>query len=130
MQFCTAINCMDGRVQLPVTNYMKSRFKADYVDMITEPGPCLILAEGNPEELLGSILKRIEISIKNHKSGALAVVGHFDCAGNPADRENQIEQIKKALAFLRREYRRPEMVGLWVNENWEVEEIALDRPDT
>jgi len=39
MIFCTAVNCMDGRVQLPVINYLKERFSANYVDMITEPGP-------------------------------------------------------------------------------------------
>jgi hypothetical protein len=130
MRFCTAINCMDGRVQLPVINYMKSRFQADYVDMITEPGPCLILAEGIPDDLLQSILKRINISIDKHQSQTLAVVGHFDCAGNPVDRERQLEQIKKALSFLRQRYPRPALAGLWVDENWEVEEIAFDGPKT
>lgn len=126
MRFCTAINCIDGRVQLPVINYMKSRFPADYVDMITEPGPCLILAEENPKGLLGSILKRIDISIGKHQSETLAVVGHFDCAGNPVDREKQIKQLKKALSFLRQRYPRPALAGLWVDENQEVVEVAFD----
>lgn len=38
MKFCTAINCMDGRVQLPVINYLKKHFKVNYVGSITEPG--------------------------------------------------------------------------------------------
>ena len=32
--FATAINCMDGRVQIPVIEYLKKEFKVDYVDMI------------------------------------------------------------------------------------------------
>ncbi len=36
--FATAINCMDGRVQLPVIAYLKSKYVVDYVDAITEPG--------------------------------------------------------------------------------------------
>ncbi|MHC5086790.1 MAG: carbonic anhydrase, partial [Planctomycetota bacterium] len=27
MSFCTAINCMDGRVQLPVIPFLQNRFK-------------------------------------------------------------------------------------------------------
>jgi Putative carbonic anhydrase len=33
-KFGTAINCMDGRVQEPVINWMKVRYGLDYVDMI------------------------------------------------------------------------------------------------
>ena len=44
MIFCTAINCMDGRVQAPVNAYLRTRFNADYVDAVTEPGPALVLA--------------------------------------------------------------------------------------
>ena len=45
--FACAINCMDGRVQGAVKNYIKENYKIDYVDMVTEPGPNKILAE-NP----------------------------------------------------------------------------------
>lgn len=34
-KFATAINCMDGRVQIPVIEYIKSKYEVDYVDMIT-----------------------------------------------------------------------------------------------
>jgi len=39
MEFCTAINCMDGRVQIPVISFLEERFNARYVDVISEPGP-------------------------------------------------------------------------------------------
>ena len=52
MEFCTAINCVDGRVQVPVINYLKKRFKVDYVNVVSEPGPSKILAEA-PSPLSG-----------------------------------------------------------------------------
>ena len=45
-KFATAVNCMDGRVQKPVIEYLQKSFGVDYVDMVTEPGPNKILAEG------------------------------------------------------------------------------------
>jgi hypothetical protein len=48
-KFATALNCMDGRVQIPIIEFLKKKFKVDYVDMITEPGIDKILAEENKE---------------------------------------------------------------------------------
>jgi len=124
MEFCTAINCMDGRVQLPVINYLKNRFKVDFVDTITEPGPCLILAENKPKETINSLLQRVDISVNGHGSKNLAIVGHFDCAGNPAGYEEQIVHIQKSVAFMRREYPHLQIIGLWVAEGLEVLEVV------
>ncbi len=55
---------MDGRVQLPVIQYLKDRFNATYVDTITEPGPNAILATQSDDVLLQSINTRIEIFFK------------------------------------------------------------------
>ena len=72
MSFYTAINCMDGRVQLPVINYLKDRFKAEYIDSVTEAGPVLYLAEKTDSQQVKSILQRIDISINNHKSKGIS----------------------------------------------------------
>ena len=45
-KFATAINCMDGRTQLPTINWAMKELNVDYVDSITEAGPDKILAEG------------------------------------------------------------------------------------
>lgn len=123
MSFCTAINCMDGRVQLPVIHYLRQRFGVDYVDTITEPGPNRILAEGTPPERLQSILERLRISVENHGSRSIAVVGHHDCAGNPAPREQQLKHLQQALAFLRERYPDMQIIALWVDNNWQVQEV-------
>ena len=44
-KFATAITCMDGRIQIPVIEYIKSNYGVDYVDVITEPGPNKILSD-------------------------------------------------------------------------------------
>ena len=123
MSFCTVINCMDGRTQIPVIRYLQDKFGVDYVDSITEPGPNLILAEGKRTDLINSILARLEISMGAHNSVGIAVVGHHGCAGNPAPQDVQIAHIKKAIQFLRQHYK-AEIIGLWVDSKWEVEEIA------
>jgi hypothetical protein len=114
---------MDGRTQLPVINYLRKRFKAVYVDSITEPGPNLILAENTDELAEESIFKRLEISIESHKSAGVAVAGHFDCAGNPAGREKQNEHTLAAVRKIKARYPGLEIIALWVDEKGEVIEI-------
>ena len=53
MSFCTVVNCMDGRVQLPVIRYLQDRIEVLYVDSVTEPGPVRSLAEPVVEYLPG-----------------------------------------------------------------------------
>ncbi len=121
--FVTAINCMDGRVQLPVIEYLKNKFGVDYVDMITEPGPIKYLAENNDKTTIESIRKRVEISAVKHGSKVVAIVGHDDCAGNPVERDIQLEQIKKSIELAKSWGFAVQLLSLYVNERWEVEEV-------
>lgn len=124
MRFCSVINCMDGRVQLPVIRYLQKRFKVEYVDSITEAGPNLILSEEKNTTAVQAILDRLKISIEHHDSVGIAMVGHHGCAGNPASKEEQIIHIKKAIQLLRQRYENIEIIGLWVDENWEVHKVV------
>jgi hypothetical protein len=36
-RFGTAINCIDGRTQQPLIDYMKKNFRIDAVDIVTSP---------------------------------------------------------------------------------------------
>ena len=129
MKFCTVINCMDGRVQLPVIMYLQKRFNVEYVDSITEPGPNLILSEQKNSVSIQSILERLKISIERHNSVGVALVGHHDCAGNPAPQDDQLSQIQKAINFLRQKYKKIVIIGLWVDESWKVHEVIKDESD-
>ena len=128
VRFCTAINCMDGRVQLPVIKYLQKRFNAKYVDSITEVGPNLVLAEAQNHILIQSVLQGLKISIENHNSIGIAVVGHHGCAGNPAPQDDQIRHIEKAIQLLRQQHETIAIIGLWVDKNWDVHEVVEDEP--
>jgi len=121
--FATAINCMDGRVQLPVIEYLKNKLGVDYVDMITEPGPIKFLADNVDKAIVESIRKRVEISAVKHGSKVVVIVGHDDCAGNPVERDIQLEQIKKSIELAKSWGFAVQLLSLYVNERWEVEEI-------
>jgi len=95
-KFATALNCMDGRVQEPVSKFMKRKYKINFVDMITEPGMDKVLAEGDNKKL-EEIKKKIEISVKKHGSKIVAIVSHADCAGNPVREKEHLNQIRKAI---------------------------------
>jgi len=123
MSFCTAVNCIDGRAQLPVIEFLKKRFGADYVDSVTEAAPARILAGETNRRQVQSIIDRVDISIKNHKSKGIAVVAHHDCAGNAVDKQKQLEQLDVSVKFIRGQYPAIETIGLWVDEKWDVSEI-------
>jgi len=125
-KFATVINCMDGRTQLPVLEWIIENYDIDYPDMITEAGPIKILAENKPKALVEAIKYRMDISINKHHSRHIFVVGHFDCAGNPEKKAVQIKQIKKAVKRIKKwNYDLDDIVGLWVGKNWKVKKIKL-----
>ena len=125
MSFCAAINCMDGRVQQPVIRFLQARFGVPFVDMITEPGPNVILADRSNAFKVQSILERLAISVHNHAAVGIAIVGHHDCAGNPAPREVQIAHLHEAVRFLKTHYETLPILALWVDETWTVTEIPV-----
>jgi len=123
-KFATAINCMDGRVQHPVMAFIQKNFSVDYVDMITMPGPNKILVEGKEKSLIEFIRKCLEISLFRHHSELVAVVGHYDCAGNPGDEATQSQDILKAMEVVASWFLNVKIIGLWVDASWQVNLIA------
>lgn len=121
--FCTSIHCIDGRIQEPIINFLKLHYNVAYIDTITEPGPCKILAKNSNKELVDSIIERVGISIDKHKSKLVVISGHHDCAGNSADKERQKDQIRKSLEYLKNIYPNTEIIGLWINSEWKVETV-------
>ena len=122
--FATAVTCMDGRIQIPVIEYMKSTFSAAYVDVITEPGPNKILSDNTDASMIGSIKRRVAISVEKHGSKVIAIVGHHDCAGNPADTENQRRHTLTAMDVVKKWGFNAQIIGLWVDAEWKVHEVG------
>jgi carbonic anhydrase len=123
-RFGTAINCMDGRVQLPVIQWLKSQYHLDYVDMITEPGADRVMAEGLPDSI-ALVRAKVLISVNAHGSRLIAIVGHTECAGNPVSREEHLEHIQRAVQVVRGwDLPSVTVIGLWVNAQWAVEKVV------
>jgi hypothetical protein len=112
---------MDGRVQLPVINWILARYKIDFVDVITEAGMDGVLCKQSD---ISEILRSINVSIKINKSTRLFIVGHHDCRGNPVDIVTHHSQIQKSVDRLKSIFPDHEVIGLWVNNQWQVEIIA------
>lgn len=123
MEFCTVINCMDGRVQLPVIQYMQKEFNVEYVDSITEPGPVGILANQSDAALIESIFNRLDISVYKHKARLVAIVAHDDCAGNPLAEQEQMLQLESSVNIVKEKYPELKVIGLWVDMQWRVHKI-------
>jgi hypothetical protein len=119
--FVTAINCMDGRTQLPVIELLKKKYGVDYVDTITEPGPVKYLSDNTDKAVIDQIRKRIGISVEKHGSKAIAVVGHAECAGNPVDKRTQLGQIKESLELIKTWGFGCDLLGIWVGADWVAE---------
>jgi len=123
--FATAINCIDGRAQQPVAEWVKSHCGVTYVDVATIPGPDLALTKGD-EERKGHIHEYVSISVNAHGSRVVAVAGHHGCAAYDASRDEHIASIREAVKVVAGwSFPAPvRVVGLWVNDQWQVEVVA------
>jgi hypothetical protein len=123
-RFGTAINCIDGRTQEVVIDYMKQKYNIDGVDMVTFPGADgLFSNEQNLPEIVALIRRAVSISIERHGSQIIALVGHYDCAGNPGDRELHNKHIRRAMQEVSSWNLNTQVIGLYVNEKREIEVV-------
>ena len=119
-KFATSVSCMDGRIQIPLTNWIKENFSVDYVDTITEPGIDKQVADNTDLE---SIKTKVGISINKHESELIVVSGHYDCAGNPVSNEEHITQIKKGIEVISSWNLDVKVVGVWVDDTWKINTV-------
>ena len=117
----TCLNCMDGRVQLPVLQWIKENYHVDFVDVITEAGMDGVLSK---QEDIREVLRSIATSVDVNKSTRLFVVGHYDCRGNLVEEDVHRQQISNAVNRLKDHWPDHEIVGLWVNKTWQVEVVS------
>jgi carbonic anhydrase len=122
-KFVTAINCIDGRVHYPVRNWLETSFDAKFVDRITEPGVDKALARG-PADVIEGIKQEVLISVNAHHSETVVVVGHHDCAANPVSEAQHKQDIRQAVATAQSWDLPVQVIGLWVNSEWQVEVVS------
>jgi hypothetical protein len=121
--FATAINCIDGRAQRPVADWIRVRFSVDYVDAITQPGPEKPLMQG-PQAIIDMMRQNVAVSVTAHQSRLIAIAAHYQCAGNPVTDEEHKAQVRAACQIVAGWGFPARIIGLWVNEWWQVELIA------
>ena len=122
-KFGTAINCIDGRTQEPVIDFMKQEYGIDGVDMVTFPGVDGVISSLGNFNTIALIRNAVSISIEKHGSRIIAIVGHFDCAGNPGNREHHYAHIRKAVQQVSSWNFDAKIVGFYVNDKWQIEEV-------
>lgn len=118
-EFVTCINCIDGRVQLPVINWILNNYDVKYVDMITSPGVNGVLANKNSN--VADIFDKLSFSNDGHSTELIFIVGHHDCLANPVDDEIHKKQIIKSVERIKESYSAPTIIGLWVDNEFGVQ---------
>lgn len=123
-KFATALNCIDGRTQIPVIKWLKKNFDVDYVDLITEPGMDKVLSQGQWSET-ERLKDNVITSIKAHNSNVVAIVGHYDCAANPVSECKHFQDILES-SYIVKSWNLPVcVVGLWIDEFWCVQVVSI-----
>lgn len=120
-KFATSVSCIDGRIQTPISTWIKDNHSVDYVDTITEPGLDKRIFEF--PEIAEEIRKKVTISIKAHKSELVVVSGHADCAGNPVSDEEHKQHIAKGVEVVKSWNLGVDVRGVWVDNDWKINPI-------
>jgi len=122
-RFGTAINCIDGRTQEPVISFMKQKYDIDGVDMVTFPGVDGIISSRENLDEIELLRRAVSISIEKHHSHIIAVIGHFDCAGNPGDKEHHYAHIRMGVRKVLSWNFDAQVAGYYVNDKQQIEEV-------
>lgn len=125
--FGTVVNCIDGRAQIPASEWIRQNCGVDYVDTITTPGADRVLAEGYMERV-ARIETKVRLSVVRHSSPVVAIAGHYDCLANPCEREERFELIIACAERISSWRLGVRVVGLYVNE-WGSVEVLTDSAD-
>ena len=123
-RFSTCINCIDGRTHEPIINFIKKELRVKYVDMVTEPGPDMILAQNKERSIIAHIKRKVKLSIERNKSGAVILVGHYDCKANPISAKEHLEQIKRSVENIRKWNLGVPVCGVWIDKNFKAKRVT------
>ena len=125
--FATAVTCIDGRVQRPVTDWVKLHLNVDYVDLITEPGPDKVFSQG-PAAIMQDMMRKVAFSVQHHFSKIVVLTGHDTCAANGVSREEHIEQILDGSERILEFRLNVRVIGLFVGEFGSIDVVYDSQP--
>jgi carbonic anhydrase len=96
---------------------LKEKYNVDYVDTITEDGVDKLFSYKNN---IQGIKSNTLLSINSHGSKLIMVSGHHDCTGNPVSKQEHAMQIKKAISIIQTWNKKVKVIGVWINEDWDL----------
>ncbi len=112
------------QLHFPVVFYkISEQLNVDYVDTITLAGPCKIIAEQDHKSMVNNVKFRMDISVNQHLSKTVYIVGHVDCAAVTVSDDEQKKLVLKSVEVIKSWGFDADVIGLWVNDNWTVEEL-------
>lgn len=121
MSFATCLNCIDGRTHLPLINWIRDKYKVEFVDLITEPGMIEQLACGFQAN--SSLITKVQLSLEKHQPKLIIAAGHYDCAGCSKNNFEHKKDIDRAVANVMQLFPGIPVSGVWINDTWNVEEV-------
>lgn len=130
LHFGTMVNCIDGRTQKPVRDWMKKELHVEFVDAVNVAGPTNAITKGS-KEIIDHLKEEVIISVEGHKSENVVIIAHQDCAKNPISDNDQISELKEACDIVSLQWGIPgktNIVGLWLTKisdsDWVVERLV------
>jgi hypothetical protein len=122
-RFAVVLNCIDGRTQQPLLDWVRRELDVRHVDVVTEPGVDGVLARGDDTALQG-LLDKVCVSRLAHGAVALVVAGHHDCAANPGDADAHAADLTRAAAAIRQALPELPVRAVYVDHTWDVTPLA------
>ncbi len=106
-----------------MADFLVTRFGVPHIDTVTRAGIVKHLTSSY-DPATNAIITDLEASLNLHGSTQLALVAHYDCAGNPVDDDIQRSQLQDSVVHFGRRYPGITIFGLWVGEKWTVEVLT------
>lgn len=97
--------CVDWRLHQPevdIVGKVREHLGVEVIDVQSIPGPDGILKAGREGDR-DAVLGWFKLLIGAHHPSTLAVIGHYDCAGNRADDAVHDSNSKEVVEFLKKE---------------------------
>ena len=127
-RFAVLLNCIDGRTQQPLLDWVRRMLDATYVDVVTEPGVDAVLARGD-DTIVQALLDKVCVSLLAHGAVALIVAGHHDCAANPGEAAQHEQDLAAAVDTLREALPELPVRSVYVDSTWSVTPLPMSTTD-
>jgi hydrogenase maturation factor len=119
----TVVCCIDGRIQIPVVEFLRNLWNVEWVDVVTEIAPERLLSDGNEEESVRRIHENITASLVQQLEARLAVASHSGCDCNNVPDEEKREMVRASVRILREAHQDASIIGVWVDETGTVSQL-------